>query len=342
MVMVWSLIGNERAVSALAGAVASGGWMHAYLFAGPEGVGKAALARQFAQALNCTGDEPPCGDCPQCRRIEAGIHADVFTVTVEVVEEGPQRKAISIDQVREVERLAALSPFEGRIRVVIIDPADGMTAGAQNAFLKTLEEPPPSVAFVLLATEPERLLETVQSRCQRIELRLASRQDIEAGLLERGVEAESAGLLARVAGGRPGRAIRMATEPELVERRRSAIESGRSLPRKSIRERMDLAERLNEDFKRERDGVFWLLEQWQAWWRDVLMAQSGAEEGIASVDMLEAVREDASACGGEDVAAFVRALGEARQWLAENVQSRLALEALMLKAPKSVGLIPAG
>jgi hypothetical protein len=74
----------------------------------------------------------------------------------------------------------------------------------------------------------------------------------------------------------------------------------------------------------------------------VLMAQAGAEEGIASVDMLEAVREDASAHDAGDVAAFVRALGEARQWLADNVQSRLALEALMLRVPKSVGLIPAG
>ena len=94
----------------------------------------------------------------------------------------PVHKDISVDQVREVERAAALAPFEGRTRVVIIDPADAMSIGAQNAFLKTLEEPPPNTAFVLIATREDRLLETVRSRCRRIEFTLVPLGEIEAAL----------------------------------------------------------------------------------------------------------------------------------------------------------------
>ena len=234
--MSWNFIGNERAVAAIERALADGTLAHAYLFAGPERVGKAALALRLAHALNCIasvgarhasalqGDDAqgaapcgecaaPCGECAACVRIAAGIHADVRTVTVEVTDEGPQRKAISVEQMREVERAVALAPFEGRTRVVIVDPADEMTAGAQNAFLKTLEEPPPHVVFVLVPTRGERLLPTVRSRCRRIDFRLLPASEIERALESEPVELERARLLARLARGRIGWALAMARDP---------------------------------------------------------------------------------------------------------------------------------
>lgn len=335
--MGWSLIGNEKAVSAVAGAVAAGSWSHAYLFAGPEGTGKATLARQFAQAVNCVAPQPPCGECSHCRRIAASAHSDVFTLTVEATTEGPQHKAIAVEQVREVERVTALSPFEGSCRVVIIDPADAMTTGAQNAFLKTLEEPPSHVVFILVATHPERLLETVVSRCRRIDFRLAPRPAIERGLAERGVDAAQAALLAGPARGRPGRAIALAEQPEMAERRQQAVEEARSLPRLPIAGRMELAERLAEDFRRDREAVLWLLGEWQEWWRDVLLVQSGASDGVTGLDMLDLLRQDAAAYATAEVRAFAHAIREARRQLQENVQARLSLESLLLKAPAAGG-----
>src|SRR3989337_2445199 len=161
--MPWGLMGQERAVAALERALREGRVAHAYLIVGPERVGKHTLALKLAPALNCEGrvgagaptyggDEhavEPCGECAPCRRIAGGIHADVQTVTVEEGEEGAQ-KGIHVSQIRDIERSAALKPFEGRSRVVIIDPAEEMNAAAQNAFLKTLEEPPPQVVFALV------------------------------------------------------------------------------------------------------------------------------------------------------------------------------------------------
>lgn len=335
-----AFIGNERAVAAIDRAVASGSPQHAYLFAGPERVGKATLALRLAQALNCTEKgERPCGECSSCRRIASGAHADVFTVTVEPTSEGSQHTAIGVDQMREVERTVALAPYEGQSRVVIIDPADGMSVGAQNAFLKTLEEPPPHVVFVMISAQPEKLLPTVLSRCQRIDLQLVPAEAIESALRERGTNADEARTLARLAAGRPGWAFAMAAEPALLEKRREAIEQARSFATLSMAERMGLAEKLAERFREKREDVFGRIDEWESWWRDVLLAQSGAAESAANVDMRAELEADARACPNPAVLGFVKALGEAREHLRTNVSARLVLENLMLQSPRATAAV---
>jgi DNA polymerase-3 subunit delta' len=330
--MPWRITGNERAVRALQVAVAGGSPAHAYLFLGPEHTGRATAAMRLAQALNCAAAAPPCGECNQCRRIEAGIHADVFTVSVEA-DDGPARKAISVTQMRDVQQAASLNPYEGRTRVAIIDPADEMSESAENAFLKTLEEPPPHVAFVLIASDAEKLLETIRSRCARIDFGLVAADEIEASLLERGADADNARLLARLSGGRPGWAIDALDDPKVLQRRRDRLDTARSLARLPLADRMDLAEKLSDAFKRDRDAVLGQLDEWAAWWRDVLLAQSGAADRIANLDRDRELREDADSHSRAEIAAFLQAIIETRTYLTENVQSRIALDALMLAAP---------
>ncbi len=364
-------IGNERAVAAVQRGLKSGSPPHAYLFVGPERVGKAMLARILAQTLNCTANDPagtsvgaphaanavqsselasaapgegwgePCGECAQCRRIAAGIHSDVQTVSIELDDDGRRRKGISVDQLREVERSVALQPYEGRTRVVIVDPADDMTVEAQNAFLKTLEEPPAHVVFVLVATQEERLLPTVRSRCQRIVFQLQPVAAIESALKETGVEAEQARLLARLARGRIGWALESARNPESLEKRRETLDQARALAAMPLADRFDLAERLSTQFKNDREIVFDRLAEWLGWQRDLVLVQSGAEEGIANLDRLDELREDAAACDRREGLAFVRALIACREHLRTNVQSRIALDALMVQAPRTGGRTPA-
>jgi DNA polymerase-3 subunit delta' len=368
-----TFVGNERAIAAVTRGLASGSPPHAWLFTGPERVGKATLACILAQALNCTGSSPdhptdpvgaqhtanaeqslekasaapgdgwrePCGECAQCRRIATGIHSDVQTVVIELDDDGRQRKGISVDQLREVERSVALKPYEGRTRVVIVDPADDMTPEAQNAFLKTLEEPPPNVVFVLVATREERLLPTVRSRCRRVEFRLMAADAIEAALRETDVEAEQSRLLARLAGGRVGWALEMAGNPALLEKRREVLAQARALAAMSLADRFDLAERLSGQFKNDRESVDKRLEDWLGWQRDVLLVQSGAEEGVANADMLDELQEDARRCDPREVLAFVQGLIACREHLASNVQSRIALDALMVEAPRAGVRAPA-
>ncbi len=290
----------------------------------------------------------PCGECSQCDRIARGIHADVMTVTIPPAEDGVQHKEISVDQIRDVERAVALAPFEGRTRVVIIDPADRLSTGAQNAFLKTLEEPPPNAVFVLVAAREDALLPTVRSRCRRFEFGLVPAAEIEQALLalsgskdpdlridkDLHIAREKARLLSRLAMGRPGRALEMAADPSRLEKRRQALEQASALGGMPMADLMDLSDRLSRRFREHREDVLERLSTWLAWWRDVLLVQSGAADGVTAVDLLDTLGEDASRYKLPHVVAFVQALVECRERLESNVQARIALDALVVRAPR--------
>jgi len=138
---------------------------HAYLITGGSGEGRAALAGRLAAAYLCEGEQPPCGQCRHCRKAAASAHPDLIRISLP---EG--KRDISVDQARAVRSDAYIRPNEGRRKVYIIDPADSMNGSAQNALLKVLEEGPPYAAFLLVAAEPGRLLETVRSRCETLVL----------------------------------------------------------------------------------------------------------------------------------------------------------------------------
>src|SRR5262245_25993624 len=159
------IVGHRRLLTAVSGALRRGTLPPSLILSGPEGVGKRLVALSLAQALNCQSiaDGPDgCGTCAACSRIARGVHADVLLI------EPGDSGSIKIDQVRDVVDRAAYRPFEGRRRVVIIDVADALVVAAQNALLKTLEEPTPSSVFILLTARPDMLLVTVRSRCIRL------------------------------------------------------------------------------------------------------------------------------------------------------------------------------
>ena len=163
----------------LAGAATRQSLPPSLIFAGPDGVGKRTAAVALAQLLNCLAPAAAdaCGVCASCRRIARGVHADVL-----IIEPG-ETGTIKIDQVREAIERAAYRPFEGRRRVVIVDDADAMVIEAQNALLKTLEEPPAASIFVLVTSRPDLLLPTVLSRCQRLRFGRLSPADVAAVLM---------------------------------------------------------------------------------------------------------------------------------------------------------------
>jgi DNA polymerase-3 subunit delta' len=174
------LTGQDRAVGALRSALRRGALHHAYLFGGPAGAGKRDAARLLAQAVNCERSvDDPCGACAPCRKIAKGVHPDVYVLETEraMVKAGrwepkggrTPSKDVVVDQVRDlVEHRLAMKRFEGRRRVVIVDPADAMNVPAQNALLKTLEEPPEETTLVLVASNADALLPTIRSRCVRV------------------------------------------------------------------------------------------------------------------------------------------------------------------------------
>lgn len=142
-----------------------------------------------------------------------------------------------------------------------------------------------------------------------------------------------AALLARLAAGRIGWALEAARDETLLQQRSERLEQARAVAAMPVAERMRLAENLSERFKQERAPVFALLDDWLGWWRDVMLVQAGAEDGVANVDTIEALREAASRYDREDVLRFVQAIVAAKEHLHANVQSRIALDLLMLEAP---------
>ncbi len=163
---------------------------HAYLFVGPEGVGKRAAARAWAQILLCEAPLSPvraCGECAGCRKVAAGGHPDLLWINFErqaalAKEPVEKQKSIKIDTVRQMEHSLRLKPLEGRVKIAVLDPADALVDAAAHALLKILEEPPPATHLVLIACDAATLLPTLRSRCQKVRFRPLA-QNILAELL---------------------------------------------------------------------------------------------------------------------------------------------------------------
>ena len=212
------LAGHRRLLELTARAALRGSLPPSLIFGGPEGVGKRRAAVALAQLVNCAAPSATdaCGTCAACRRIARGVHPDVL-----VVEPG-DTGTIKVDQIRDVVERTAYRPFEGRRRVVIVDDADAMMPEAQNAMLKTLEEPPAASSFVLVTSRPDVLLPTVRSRCQHLRFGRLAPAEI-AAVLERahGYSSGDAHAAAAAADGRIGRALEGGSE-EYAEARESA------------------------------------------------------------------------------------------------------------------------
>jgi len=166
------VVGQRHVTQTLANAVRAGRIAHAYLLCGPRGTGKTSTARVLAMALNCEGgtSPEPCGECEPCRRIISGSALDVIEIDA--------ASNRGIDEIRELRERVGLAPADSRYKVYIIDEVHMLTGEAFNAFLKTLEEPPKHVIFVLATTEPHRVLPTILSRCQRFDFHRIGTQDI--------------------------------------------------------------------------------------------------------------------------------------------------------------------
>ncbi len=164
-----SIQGQPQAVGILSRALESGRLANAYLFYGPDSVGKKLAGFELAKALNCENSGPmtACGQCSSCRRIGQNLHPDVFYLEPDVGT-SVREPWIKIDAIRDLQKKLAFMPYEGKTKVVLIDGADRINPQAANAFLKTLEEPPSDTLIVLITSNPQQLLPTVASRCQGI------------------------------------------------------------------------------------------------------------------------------------------------------------------------------
>ena len=169
------VVGQRQVIQTLKNAVLNNRISHAYLFCGPRGTGKTSIAKIFARMLNCTDPaHAPCGTCSNCRMALSNSHPDIIEIDA--------ASNNGVDEVRNLIERVKYAPMEGKYKVYIIDEVHMMTQGAFNALLKTIEEPPEHVIFIFATTEPNKVLSTIISRCQRFDFTKVSVSDIVSRL----------------------------------------------------------------------------------------------------------------------------------------------------------------
>ena len=324
----WPVIGHEWAVARLSKSLANGRLRHAYLFTGPESIGKTTLALALAQAVNCTSREPPCGACRSCRLIGRGGHPDVRRIAAR-----GKGGRIRIEQVRGLQRELALKPYEGRYRVAIIEGFHKATGNSADALLKTLEEPPAHAVLILTALSAELLLPTIVSRCQVLSLRPLPVGTVRDALRARGVDEEMADLVARLSGGRIGWALRIASQEGALERRSELVAEWFEIVGAGPVGRFAKAEALIRSVPK--DELSGLLDFWESIWRDVLLAATGGLDRMANVDVGDKVAALAEKIGMDGAYRALDATRRARAQLDLNANPRLTLEVMLLSWPRA-------
>ena len=324
------ILAQDRALQGLMGVVRSGRIPGAWLFTGPEGVGKALAARALAGVL--VGPADPgrvTRECSGYRRVQEGVHPDLLWIEPE----GPARR-VKIGQVREAVRTFRFAPFEARRRVVVFPEADRLGDEAANALLKGLEEPPPHTVLILVTSRPHALLDTIRSRCQQVRFAPLPRDLCARLLIGQGVAEGDAPVAAALAEGSVGRGVALA-ESGLLEDRRATLLALDELSLDRPEGLFDLAADWSSgaDAASARAAVAARLDLLASWYRDVVLAAAGGD-AFVHADLTDRILESGR-MGRSRSLRCLDALRVAREALELNATARLVCEALLVRVARA-------
>ncbi len=332
------VIGQRRLLARLGEQAVRGDVAHGYEFSGPRSIGKHTVAVRLAQTLNCGADvvvPGGCGVCVACRKIERGVHPDVREVT-RLTDQAKRddRKNITIEQIREMQRDLALRPLEGKRRVVIIDDAADLSEHAEVALLKTLEEPPAGAVLLLITPTPSRLLETIRSRLQPLPFRSVARGDIERALVQR--FGPKAARFAAPAAGKPGIAFALATDEGGRAARHASEGEFYRLLGSRLGDRFawaaDLAD--ERDTQKRSEAIEARLVSWGELVRDAAVTASGAGERAMRPDRAVETARLASSVSVRELVDLAQSFENWRRDVVETtVSARMLLELFALRLP---------
>lgn len=309
--------GHDKILTVLTRMVASRRFPHALLFCGPEGIGKHTTALALAQALLCGTDAEGCGACSACVQAAQGNHPDLFLVE-------PEKGVIPIDRIRQLKRDLGRKSFAGGYKLCIIDDAEKMNEQAQNALLKTLEEPTPDTLIILVSGYPYLLLPTIVSRCQRFTFQPLS-PALAADLIRRhcACSEQTAWFLASFTGGSPGKGLQVDAEV-LDQVRQSCAQWASTLSAKG----RDVSEVVDE-YAKDRGDARLFLKVLRLWYRDLVWAQLQPDGNVLLNQ--DKAREIFSQCSEWSLPDLLEALfwmEDCEHSLEHNANPQLALEAL--------------
>ncbi len=317
------IFGQAKALDVLRQALRHERIPHAYVFAGPEGIGKKLTAVTLAKALNCqTRGDDACDQCPACHKIGLGNHPDVRVIE-------PDGQGIKIDQIREVQKDAGYKPFEGRRKVYILDQAETMRPEAANALLKTLEEPSADCVLILVTANVYALLPTVMSRCQFVRfVALEVDKLVELLIAHFQMPPARARLVASLSGGCPGKALAMDAEQVLAQRENmERLLKTLSAGLQDVRVLFDQVEALTADKTSIQDYLDLLL----LWYRDVYVLHEHGEARLAAnADALERLTQTARELSAQQLQRLFDIVYRAKFDLLRNANLQLTLEVMLM------------
>ena len=271
------ILGNEKIRHHLRESIIKRSISHAYILAGDKGIGKSKIAREFAMELICEKNTG-CGECPACRQFFADAYPDFFYMDAE------GKESIGIDRIREnIVNDVSIRPYHGKVKIYIIDEADKMTVGAQNALLKTIEEPPEYVVILLLVRNMSLLLETIRSRCIKLLLSAVSNDRIKRWLVKKGASEDLATVVASYSNGAPGIAKAMAESEDFAGMYNQNVEFLKKISEASINDILLFIEELKKRTGGFKDFINFL----RLWYRDICILKL-----TKKIDNLVFIREE--------------------------------------------------
>jgi DNA polymerase-3 subunit delta' len=314
------ILGHNRIIEVLRRSLNNGKLAHSYLFEGVPGSGRRKTALTLIQALFCTAlPDDACGVCPSCRRIDGGNHPDIHLIAPL-----PDKRDISIEQLREMQHVLSLRPYEAPRKACIIDPAERMSVSAANSLLKTLEEPPGNALIILLTENAGMLLPTVRSRCQLIRFAPLSPEHILTLLERNGMAPEAAALVAPMSGGSLQRALELDNE-SLTARRETVLSRVEQLNIHRIASVFDAAEELSGN----RDATLELLDMLISFFRDAVHLGAGSGE-IVNRSVRPAIESIATRRSFPRNLELLESIYETRRAVQRNANPKLSLDHLFM------------
>lgn len=343
----WSLIGHEKIKEFLQSEVKQRRLAHAYLFSGPEKIGKTTLARLFAKTVSCdsfhaysklnnylSGENElsvlPCGVCESCLQFDKGIYHDFYQIEREVNQKtGERRQAITINQIRELQNKLNKRSFSNSYKVAIIKEAEALNKEAANALLKTLEEPSPKTILILITTTRELILETIQSRCQSLKFSSVTKKEIREYLVRQGMSRTQADEIACLSQGRPTVALNALKNKDLMPGFQAQVEWWIQLLGSNNVQKLKLAEKLLQS-KLSVENLLKELSTFSMVLRDILLARAGQLDLITFRSLSLKGQSVLPQLVDSAVVTLLKNIEHAKVQLKQNINIRLVLENLFL------------
>lgn len=315
------ILGHERIVEVLRRSLRTGKTAHSYLFEGIAGCGRRKTALALIQALFCSvSDDDACGECPSCRKVAGGNHADIH-----FIEPLPDKRDISIEQLRAMQREVSLRPYEAPRKACILEPAERMSVNAANSLLKTLEEPPGNALIILLTENAGMLLPTIRSRCQLLRFSQLPVEHVRTLLERAGIASATAGLLAPMANGSVQQALGLDNE-SLLNRREQLLEFLEHLDLNRIATVFDAAEELSGN----RDETLEILDMMLSFFRDAVHLGAG-NGAILNRNVKPAIESISGRRSFPRNLELLSSIYETRSAVQRNANSKLALDHLFMQ-----------